>query len=470
MNGDVATLGFVSVLPPLIAIILAFWTRDTILALAFACIVGVLLAGEGLLGFPNLMIEALGNESFSWIFLLEIFIGVLIAFFLRTGAIQSFGDLVSRGQPSRNRVGVTAWFMGMFVFFSDYFTPVFVGSTMRIVTDRVKISREKLAYICDSTSAPVSVIVPITGWAVFISGLLVGIGPIQDNADALTVFTQSIPFNFYAILSVVLVGLLASGTIKDFGPMKKAEDRALTEGKVIRDNSNPLVSEELTGIDPYYGDRSLSIVWNFFLPVLLIIVIAVGTYIGMGSAKTMEAFLAAVIFLGVVMRFQGIPVKDTMDTAMKGIKGIMPAIMILVFAYAINTLSEQMGTANYLLQATESWLNPSLLPIIVFLLAAVISFATGTSWGTYGIMIPIAIPIAIEFSGGDISTLVLVTIAAVAGGGVFGDHCSPLSDTTILASTGAAVDHIDHVRTQVPYALLVGAIAVITYLTFGLLS
>ncbi len=182
----------------------------------------------------------------------------------------------------------------------------------------------------------------------------------------------------------------------------------------------------------------------------------------------MEAFLAAVVFLGIVMRVQGIPMKDIMDTAMRGIKGIMPAVMILVFAYAINTLSENMGTAVYLIQITESWMNPGLLPAITFLLAAVISFSTGTSWGTYGIMIPIAVPLAIGFAGGDINMVVLATIAAVAGGGVFGDHCSPLSDTTILASTGAAVDHIDHVRTQLPYAILAGMLGFAVYLVIGL--
>ncbi|WP_077329696.1 Na+/H+ antiporter NhaC family protein [Virgibacillus siamensis] len=463
------TVGFVSILPPLIAIVLAFWTRDTILSLAIACVVGVLMAGEGLLGFPNLMKEALGNASFSWIFLLEIFIGILIAFFQRTGAIQSFTDIISNKNYSRKRIGMSTWFMGLFVFFSDYFSPVFVGSTMRKVTDKVKISREKLAYICDSTSAPVSVIVPITGWAVFISGLLIGMGPIQNEAAALDVFTKSIPFNFYAVFSVLLVGLITSGIIKDFGPMKKAEKRAITEGKLIRDNSDPLISKELTNIAPYFEDKLLSITWNFFMPVLLIIVIAVGTYIGLGSAKTMEAFLAAAIFLGIVMRVQGIPVKDIMDTAMNGIKGIMPAVMILVFAYTINELSEQMGTANYLVQVTESWLNPGLLPAITFLLAALISFSTGTSWGTFGIMIPIAVPLAFSFAGGDVNTVVLATIAAVAGGGVFGDHCSPLSDTTILASTGAAVDHIDHCRTQIPYAVVVGVIGLCIYLALGLL-
>ncbi|SEP78798.1 transporter, NhaC family [Virgibacillus subterraneus] len=462
-----ATLGFVSILPPLIAIVLAFWTKNTILSLGAACFLGVLLAGNGLMGFPDLMKRSLGNESFSWIFLLEIFIGILIAFFQRTGAIQSFGSIIERKKPSRNNIGITTWFMGMFVFFSDYFTPIFVGSTMRKVTDKVRISRDKLAYICDSTSAPVSVIIPITGWAVFISGLLIGMGPIADETTALAIFTKSIPFNIYAILSVLLVGLIVSGLVKDFGPMKAAEDRALNEGKVLSDKADPLISQELTNMEPYYKERFLSFGWNFVFPVLIIIGIAVGTYIFMGSAKTMEAFLGAAVVLGILMRVQGIPVKDIMDTAMNGIKGIMPAIMILVFAYTINTLSEDMGAANYLINSTESWLSPSLLPAITFILAALISFSTGTSWGTFGILIPILIPLSIGFSGGDINSIVLATIAAVAGGGVFGDHCSPLSDTTILASTGAGADHMDHVRTQLPYALTVGSIAVVAYLIIG---
>lgn len=460
-------LGFLSIIPPFIAVALAFLTRNTILSLAVACIVGVFLNGGGLLGFPDLMKESLGNEDFAWIFLLELFIGVLIAFFQRTGAIESVAVMADRRKLSKRKVEVSAWFMCMFVFFSDSFSPVFVGTTMRKITDRVRISREKLSYICDSTSAPMAVIVPFTGWAVFIAGLLMGMGPIESEVDAMAIFTKSIPFNFYAIFSILLVGLIAMGWVKDFGPMRKAEERAAKEGKVIRDGSSPLVSKELTNIQPYYDDRVLSVWVNFLLPVAVIISIAMGTYFVMGTTKTMEAFLAAIIVLGIAMRLQGIPTSDIMETAINGIKGIMPAVMILIFAYTINTLSEQMGTAEYLIGATESWLSPSLLPALTFILAALISFSTGSSWGTYGIMIPIAVPVAIGFAGGDITTLVLATIAAVAGGGVFGDHCSPLSDTTILASTGAAVDHIDHVRTQIPYCLVVGVIGLAIYLALG---
>lgn len=460
-------MGIISILPPLIAIILAFWSRNTIFALGTAIIIGVLLAGQGLMGFPNLLKNALGNTGFAWIFLLELWIGVLIAFFQRTGAIDSFTDIVEEKKFGRKKTQLTAWVMGMFVFFSDYFSPVFVGSTMRNLSDKENISREKLAYICDSTSAPVSVLVPITGWGVFLASLLIGIGPIETEAEALSVFARSIPFNFYAIVAVILVGLIASGIIPDFGPMKVAEDRAMNEGKVLRDGAEPLMSEELTEIEPYYKERRLSILVNFILPVLIVIGIAIGTYVAVKSAKTMEAFLAAILFLGIAMKFQGIPLSDIFDTAMDGIKGVMPAVMILAFAYAINDLSQDLGTANYILSLTESWMTPKLLPTIVFFSAASISFSTGTSWGTFGIMMPIAAPLAFTLSGGVVTPMVLAAIGAVAGGGVFGDHCSPLSDTTILSSTGAASDHIDHVKTQIPYAMTAAGVSLVLFLLLG---
>ena len=169
-------LGPLSLVPASVAILLAFLTRNTVFSLAVACLAGVLVAGDNLLGFPRLLVSALGNEDFSWIFLLELFIGILIAFFQRTGAILNFSSFIERRRMTRKRVQLIAWFMGMFVYFSDYFSPLFVGSTMRALSDRFKISREKLAYICDSTSAPVSILVPITGWAVLVAGLIVGIG------------------------------------------------------------------------------------------------------------------------------------------------------------------------------------------------------------------------------------------------------------------------------------------------------
>lgn len=459
-------IGPLSLVPASVAILLAFITRNTVFSLAVACLAGVLVAGEGFIGFPNLLVGALGNEGFSWILLLEFFIGILIAFFQRTGAILNFSQFIENRRMTRKRVQLIAWFMGMFVYFSDYFSPLFVGSTMRALSDRFKISREKLAYICDSTSAPVSILVPITGWAVLVAGLIIGMGPIEDPGDAMMVFITSIPFNIYAILAVVMVGLIASNIIPDFGPMKVAEKRAMKEGKLVRDGAQPLMGDELTSIEPFPRIKT-SLIWNFIFPVLLVIVFAIGSVIITASAKPMEAFMLAAFMAGIVMRIQGVPLNEITTTAMSGIKGIMPAVVILAFAYALNDLSAALNTADYIVAATEGWLTPSLLPMLAFLITGFIAFSTGTSWGTYAIMIPIAVPLAFNFSDDELNTMVYATLAAVAGGGVFGDHCSPLSDTSILASTGAASDHIDHIKTQLPYAALIGLISVGLYLVIG---
>lgn len=460
-------VGAWSLLPATVAIVLAFITRNTVFSLAVACIVGVFVAGDGLLGFPNLLKRALGNENFSWVLLLELFIGVSIAFFQRTGAIRNFSDWVESLNMTRVRVQVVAWVMGMFVFFSDYFSPLFVGSTMRNLSDRFRISREKLAYIADSTSAPVSVLVPITGWAVFIAGLLIGMGPVENGSDAIMVFVATIPYNVYALLAVIMVGLIVSGVIPEFGPMKKAEARALNEGKVLADGAEPLMARELTDITPFEGVRT-SLFWNFVLPVLIVIGVAVGSFYYTNLALTMEAFLLSSVVAGVTMRIQGIPLADITNTAMAGIKGVMPAVIILAFAYALNELSDNLNTAEYIVAQTEGWLTPALLPALTFLIAGTIAFSTGTSWGTFAIMMPIAAPLAFAFTGNELEPVVYATVAAIAGGGVFGDHCSPLSDTSILASTGAASDHIDHVKTQMPYALVVGSVSVVVYLVIGM--
>ena len=460
-------LGPLSLVPASVAILLAFLTRNTVFSLAVACLAGVLVAGDNLLGFPRLLVSALGNEDFSWIFLLELFIGILIAFFQRTGAILNFSSFIERRRMTRKRVQLIAWFMGMFVYFSDYFSPLFVGSTMRALSDRFKISREKLAYICDSTSAPVSILVPITGWAVLVAGLIVGMGPIEDAADAMAAFILSIPYNLYSILAVMMVGLIAAGILPDFGPMKKAEERARNEGKLTREDAQPLMADELTGIDPYPGIQT-SLFWNFVFPGLLVIGFAVGSVTLTGSARPMESFLLASVMAAIVMRIQGIPLAEITDTAMAGIKGIMPAIIILAFAYALNDLSATLNTADYIISVTESWLTPKVLPVLAFLITGFVAFSTGTSWGTYAIMIPIAVPLAFSFSANELDTVVYATIAAVSGGGVFGDHCSPLSDTSILASTGAASDHIDHVKTQLPYAAIIGGISILLYLAIGM--
>ena len=466
---ELINMGFISIIPPILAIVLSFVTKNTIVSLGVACLTGTLLAGQGLFGFPTLLKESLGSTSFSWVMLLNIFIGILVAYFQKTGAIQGFSQWVNDRKLSRKGAQLMAWVLGMFVYFSDSFSPLFVGCTMRSITDKARISREKLAYIADSTSAPVSVLVPITGWAAYLSGLAVGVGCIVTETDAAALFIKAIPFNFYAIIAVLFVGLIASGIVKDFGPMKKAEKRAMEEGKVLADGAEPLTGRELTEMQPYPGFKP-RVFLNFVLPVLMIISIALGTYISFKSAKTMEAFLYVGIFMMISMMIQGIPFKEVMKTMMDGIKGALPAVVLLAMAYSINALSKQMGTANYIISICEGFMTPHMLPAIICVVAAIMAFATGTSWGTFAICMPIALPLAFSFSGGELTTIVVAVFAAVAGGGVFGDHCSPLSDTTILSSMGSASDHLDHVKTQLPYALICGTLATIGYLIVGFVA
>jgi Na+/H+ antiporter NhaC len=456
-----------SLLPPLIAVILAFITRDAIISLLLACVVGVVLLGEGVQGFPNLVVRALGTPDFVWLASIEFSIGVLVAFLQRSGAIDLFREGAARYVKTRNQVGVMGWVLGLSVFFSDYFSALFVGPVMRDLTDRYRISREKLAYICDSTAASVVVLIPISSWAIYLSGLAVGEG-VPNREAGLDLFIRSVPFNFYGILTVIMVGAIAGGLIPDFGPMKTAEDRARTTGKVLRDGAIPMMGKELTDIEVTDSPHT-SILFNFTLPIVLIIGTNVTTFFMLGTAKILESFMLAGAVLGLTMWIQRVDhIRGIVQTALAGMKGVMAAVVILALAFSINTLSRELHTAEYVVGLTEGWMRPALIPVLGFVIAGFVSFATGTSWGTYAIMIPIVLPMAIQFSGGEVGTLVFASFAAVAGGGVFGDHCSPLSDTTVLSSLGSACDHMDHTRTQLPYALTVAGIVASAYLLMGL--
>lgn len=465
---ETVSFGVWAIIPAIVAVTLAFVTREALFSLLIAAITGLFIQGKGLWGLPGLFMKALGNADFIWVVMVEIFIGILVAFFLKTGSTEEFSRVAGGRIKSRKGVQLLGWFLGMFIFFSDYFSPLFVGPVMKNLTDKAKISREKLAYICDSTSAPMAVLIPFSAWGVYISGLLVGHGPIKDNLMAVQVYFKSVGFNLYAIFAVLMVGLLALGIIPEFGPMKKAEERAMKEGKVLSDTAQPLMGVELSEIQPAKELEKPRLLINFLFPVLIVICMAVGTYIILGSAKTLEAFMFAVFFLGIALLVQKLTIKDVFDTAVRGIKGVTPAILILAMAYVINTVTKELGAAQYIIKITESWMTPSMLPVLTFFICAFISFSTGTSWGTYAIVTPIAIPLAFAFSGGAVTTLIYATVGAIAGGGVFGDHCSPLSDTTILSSFGAASDHIDHVKTQLPYAFVAAGSALVIYLIIGI--
>ncbi|HOP52420.1 MAG: Na+/H+ antiporter NhaC family protein [Thermovirgaceae bacterium] len=464
--------GILSLLPVVLALFLAFRTKDAVFSLVIGCLLGVILAGfDPATGLSKLFQNALGNADFIWVMMIEVAVGIMVAFYLRAGVIGAFAEWAGTKIRTRRAASGFGWLLGIFVFFSDYFSPLFSGPIARPLTDKYKVSREMLAYTLDSGSAPVCTLIPLTGWAVYIAGLLKGYGPIETAAEGMSVFVKAIPYNFYGWFAVILAGLIAYGIIPNYGPMRKAELRAKNEGKVIRDGATPLTGEEMDLIKPI-PDKKVNLFVFLVVPVLIVIGIALGTFMILGSTKILEAFFAAVMFQAVAMSFGGYfkGVKDGMDVAVNGIKAVLPAILILALAYCINTISKSLGAQQFIISLTQSWMTAGMLPVITFITGALISFFTGTSWGTYAILTPFVLPVAMNLSGGEINSVVLATVGAVVGGGLFGDHCSPVSDTTCLSSFGAASDHMDHVATQLPYALTAAALSAALFIVIGFIG
>lgn len=460
-----------SLLPIMLTLILAFLFKDAIFALFIGCIVGVLMVGlDPATGFSKLAQQALGNADFIWVVLIEIFIGILIGLFYTSGVILSFSEFALKGVKSRRAATGLAGLLGVFVFFSDYFSPLFVGTVTRPITDKHRVSREKLSFLLDTTASPVCTLLPFSAWGAYMSGLLVGYGPIKDPVSAMNVVIASIPYNLYSLIVVALSLSIAFQVVPDYGPMKKAEERALTTGKVLRDGAVPLVSKELEEIRPPEG-RKGNILLHLIMPVLLVIGIAIGTFILMGSAKTLEAFIAATLYLATVLGVQRYfrDVREFTNVSLNGIKGVLPAIIILALAYCINTVTKTLKAQEFIVSIASGWITPATLLVVSFITACVISYFTGTSWGTYAILTPFVLPLAFQLTGGEVTPLIYATVATVFGGGVFGDHASPVSDTTILASFASACDLLDHVITQLPYALTAAIISLALYAVLGVM-
>lgn len=458
-------MGVVSIIPVAIAIILALVTKNTVVSLAVACIVGGFICGDGLFAFTNLIYSSLADMDHIWTMTMVILFSVMVTYFERSGAIDGFTVIVNKRNIKRKGVQLIAWFLGLFCF-ADSMSPLFVGSVMKKLSDKAKISREKLSYIADATASPLSVIHPFSSWCPYLASLVAGLEIIGEDSSYKFIL-KSIPFNFYAILSVLLVALIALGIVPDFGPMRKAEKRAMEEGKVLSDTAVPLTTEGALEKCIFKKPN----VWiNFVAPVLVLVAICAVTVILDGEPAICEAAMIVVILMTISFMIQGISLKTVNEVFLSGVKNAVPAIMVLAVAYPLNALTSQMGAADFIIQATSSFMSPKILPFGIFVISAVLSFATGTSWGTYAIMMPIALPWAFSFTGNTVSTLTLLSAAAVAGGGVFGDHCSPLSDTTILASMGSGSDHIDHVKTQLPYALTCAGVSSVLYLIMGMFA
>ena len=453
-------LGFSSLLPPLVAIGFAMWTRQVYLSLFLGLLVGyTILAGwNPIVGFGDsleALLKVFQSESNSAVIIFSVLMGVLINFTQSSGGVQGFVQwLEKRGfVNSKRSAGLMAWAIGMVIFVETNITCLVTGTVCRPVFDKHKISREKLAYIVDSTSSPVCIMIPLNAWGAFIVGLLAE----QGIEAPVKLFVQSIPFNFYAILSLILVvGVII--TQRDIGPMKDAEIRAID---LADDEDNYRSStSELGNIEVVKGVTPKAM--NMIIPIAtMVLMMPVGLYVtgggdllnGSGSKSVLLAVITAVFLAAVLYRVQGImKLPELSSKFIEGSRALMPMAIIMMLAFAIGNLTNEMGTGNYVAKVVGSSVSYILIPPILFLVSSAISFSTGTSWGTFAIMIPIAVPLVIQTGGA-----LPLTIGAVLGGGIFGDHCSPISDTTIISSLASMSDHIEHVKTQLPYALLAGA-------------
>lgn len=501
-----------TLIPPLVAIILAFITKNVVTSLFLGVLSGTFmlqLSGHNILGavfngFLDLITRILGSLSDSWnagIILQCLTIGGLIALVSKMGGAKAVAESLAKRAKSPRSAQLITWLLGIFVFFDDYANSLIVGPIMRPVTDKLKISREKLSFIIDATAAPIAGIAVISTWIGYeISLIRDAYSSIGEEVNPYGIFMSSIPFRFYNILILLFIVFTAL-FLREFGPMLNAEKRARSTGKVLSDTAKPMTSSEATELEPASGVK-LNI-WNAIIPIGVLIVAAfLGFYYNgynaiMGGENNdliqlltdsplsfraiQEAFgqsdasvvlFQAALFASIVALVMGIAQKiftigEAIDTWIKGMKSLVITGVILLLAWSLSSVIKELGTAKYLVSLLSETLPAFLLPTIIFVLGAIISFATGTSYGTMGILMPLAIPLAHAISPD--SGYVIMNVGAVLTGAIFGDHCSPISDTTILSSMGSACDHIDHTKTQIVYAITI-AIATILfgYLPAGL--
>lgn len=467
------TVGWMSLLPPLIAITLAIWSKQVFLSLFIGIWSGwsILAGGNPLAGLRDALeacVAVFADGGNTKVIIFTALVGALIAYTQRSGGVEGFINWVAGRGLVRNRrqAGLMAYLIGIVVFVESNITCLVTGTVARPVFDKLKISREKLAYICDSTSAPVCMMLPLNGWGAFTIGLLQA----QDIQAPFATLIKSLPYNFYAIFALLIL-LISILTGKDIGPMRRAEKRAREEGKVLRDGAQPVVSNEVLTLQSKSGiprrARNLLVpvaVMVLMMPVSLLITGQGNLMRGSGSTAVFWAVSAALVVAAVMYSKQKImKAKELTDLALNGMGGMAPLALLMVFAFALGATCKQLGTGPYVANAAKAWLSPGFVPAVLFLVSGFVAFSTGTSWGTFAIMIPIGVPM-VSLVGADL----YITVGAVLSGGVFGDHCSPISDTTIVASMASASDHIDHVRTQLPYALLAAGIALALYLLTGI--
>lgn len=490
--------GILSLLPPVLAIVLAIFTRQVYVSLILGIFMGWWIINDGnlwlgFLGTIQGLVTVFEDAGNTRTIMFCALVGALIVFIQRSGGVEGFilkiQKLLDKYETKKTGnarviVQLLAWLTGVLIFVESSISVLTVGTLYRPIFDKLGIPREKLAYIADSSSAPSSILIPFNGWGAFIMGLLASSG----FTNPFSVMFKAMAYNFYPMLALILVPILIL-TKKDFGAMAKAEKRAKEEGKLLADGAIPMVTDELTNIEPIANipHRARNMVVPILIMVLMMpimltytgwaaltpemtndgilqkISFAIGN--GSGSTSVLTGVIISLLVSMFYYRIQGImKMNEMVDLTIKGISGLMPLAILMLLAFAIGAVCKELGTGVYVASVASNTISSGIIPFLIFILSCFIAFSTGTSWGTFAIMIPIAVPLAETL---DVN--VYIAIAAVMGGGVFGDHCSPISDTTILSSMASASDHIDHVRTQLPYALFAGVLTALLYLVFGFL-
>ena len=485
-SADDAAGSWWSLLPPAVAITLALIFRDVVLSLFTGVWLGATLIADGnaAAGFFRVVDtyarDALTDSDKVSIIIFSILLGGMVGVMSRSGGTHGVVNALAPFATTPRRAQVVTWLMGVAIFFDDYSNTLIVGNTMRPVTDRHRVSREKLAYLVDSTAAPVACVALVSTWIGY-QVSLVGdaLEKVGSNLNPFSVFLGSIPFAFYPIFGLAVTFAVAvSG--RDWGPMLAAERRSRA-GELMAATSQPLADYESTGLAP--NDDTPRRWWNAAVPVILVISTTfVGLYLTgreslladgstnrslssvIGASDPFTVLLwaslvgvASAIALAVVQRI--LTIREALEAMINGFKSMLMAFVVLTLAWSLGQVCTDLATADFIKGAVGPHVPPGLMPMAIFLVAAAVSFATGTSWGTMAILTPLAIPLVFHASEAD--PLVLsATVSAILGGAVFGDHCSPISDTTILSSMASSCDHVDHVRTQLPYALFGAGLAV----------
>ncbi|MDP6400216.1 MAG: Na+/H+ antiporter NhaC family protein [Candidatus Marinimicrobia bacterium] len=475
-----------SILPPLFAILLALVTHEAHLSL----FIGIWLGSTMVVQHPisgltyaldTYMVQTVTDHGHASILIFTMVFGGLIGVISANGGMAGAVHAAARYATSNRRSQLATVLMGFVIFFDDYANTLLVGNMMRPFTDRVKISREKLSYLVDSTAAPVASLAIISSWSVFQMSLLES--PFEQfgiSVNPYFTFIQSIPFSFYCILTLVFI-LINVMLKREYGPMHAAENRAISTGKVLADNAKPLLDPSLM-----QGKNITPSHWsNAFIPIGVVVAVTIGGLIITGlKSVTMEnpslrdiigaadpyasliwgSCFSSITAIGISVGKGVLNLEKALESWVNGVRSMVMACIILVLAWTIGSVCKDLHTAEYLVSISSNVLTPNMLPFITFGTAAAISFSTGSSWATMSILIPVVVPMALHLMTLDPNAVVespvfLATFASVLSGSVFGDHCSPISDTTILSSTASASDHIDHVKTQMPYALTVGVLA-----------